>query len=238
MEVIHGIRDNRLFLVLHSPGGSSEAAESIVNYLRSKFRRIEAVVPHQAKSAASMLACAADRIWMARHSELGPIDPQFILQTPLGWRAVPAQSILNQFKKAAAAIMNDQAAAVLWYPMLSQYGPGLLDEAEKAVELSEVLVGSWLSSYMFRRRKHGNDLAKGIARFLSDYDEHKTHGRPLGYSVLKERGLIVRLIEQDQALQDRVLTVYHAAMHAFANTPAAKIILNHQGSAAVRLLSS
>ena len=37
MEVIHGLKGPNLDLVLHSPGGSPEAAEAFVLYLRSKF---------------------------------------------------------------------------------------------------------------------------------------------------------------------------------------------------------
>ena len=61
MEVLHGLLGDELYLVVHSPGGSAEAAEGIVKYLRARFRRITAVVPHQAKSAATMLACAAEK---------------------------------------------------------------------------------------------------------------------------------------------------------------------------------
>lgn len=62
MEVIHGLKGPGLDLILHSPGGSLEAAEAIVHYLRSKFRNIRVVVPQMAMSAATMLACAADEI--------------------------------------------------------------------------------------------------------------------------------------------------------------------------------
>jgi ClpP class serine protease len=47
-----------------------------------------------------MLACAADELIMGKHSSIGPIDPQFILNTPTGVQAVPAHAILEQFEKA------------------------------------------------------------------------------------------------------------------------------------------
>ncbi len=34
MEVSHGLEGDGLDLILHSPGGSPEAAEAIVSYLR------------------------------------------------------------------------------------------------------------------------------------------------------------------------------------------------------------
>jgi len=90
MEVTNGLRGDALDLILHSPGGSPEAAEALVMYLRSRFERIRVIVPNLAMSAATMIACAADEIVMGPHSFLGPTDPQVALATPLGFRAVPA----------------------------------------------------------------------------------------------------------------------------------------------------
>ena len=61
MEVTSGLRDSTLDLILHSPGGSPEAAEGIVSYLRSRFQHIRVIVPELAMSAATMISCAATR---------------------------------------------------------------------------------------------------------------------------------------------------------------------------------
>ena len=45
MTAIHRLRNKNLDLILHSPGGSIEAAESIIEYLRGKFRNIRVIVP-------------------------------------------------------------------------------------------------------------------------------------------------------------------------------------------------
>ena len=236
MEVVHGLKGREVYLILHSPGGSAETAESIVSYLRYKFDRITVIVPHMAKSAATMVACAADEIIIARHGELGPIDPQFVLQTPLGLRMVPAQSIINQFSVAASHINRNQQAAAIWYPMLAQYGPGLLEEATQSMALAKLLVKQWLASYMFGGQPNRHRVASRIARYLADYDTHKTHGRPLGYDALHKKGMNITLLESDQQLQDLVMTIYHATMHTFANTSAFKIIENGAGKAFIRLL--
>ena len=44
MEVCHDVPEDELDLILHSPGGSPEAAEQMVNYLRSQFDCIRAIV--------------------------------------------------------------------------------------------------------------------------------------------------------------------------------------------------
>ncbi len=100
MEVIHGLKGESLDLILHSPGGSIEAAEAFVTYIRTKFSNIRVIIPQAAMSAATMIACSANAIVMGKHSSIGPIDPQFVLQTQLGRQMVPAQSIIDQFDLA------------------------------------------------------------------------------------------------------------------------------------------
>ena len=64
-------------LVLHSHGGQIEAAYLIGKLCRSHLSGPFVIsVPRQAKSAATLLCCAADEIHMGGVSELGPIDPQ------------------------------------------------------------------------------------------------------------------------------------------------------------------
>lgn len=70
MEVCHDVGDKDLDLILHSPGGSPQAAEQMLNYLRTQFDHIRAIVPLQAKSAATMMALGCDEIVMGDHSEL------------------------------------------------------------------------------------------------------------------------------------------------------------------------
>lgn len=100
MEAVSNVSERKLDLILTSPGGSPEAAESIMDYLRSRFDHIRAVVPVAAMSAATMMALACDEILMGTHSQLGPIDPQLTVVTPEGPRSSPAQAILDQFGRA------------------------------------------------------------------------------------------------------------------------------------------
>lgn len=84
METLHGLQGDELNIILHSPGGSPSPAAAIVNYIRAKFQNVVVFVPHMAMSAATMIACSADRIVMGRHSSIGPVDPQFLIQSPVG----------------------------------------------------------------------------------------------------------------------------------------------------------
>ena len=63
--------DKGLILMLHTPGGDPNAVESIVEYLHSKFNRIDVVVPYLAMSGGAMISLAGDRIVLGRQSQLG-----------------------------------------------------------------------------------------------------------------------------------------------------------------------
>jgi hypothetical protein len=234
METVHGLSGTSLGLVVHSPGGSAEAAEALVSYLRSKFNDVRAIVPHAAMSAATMICCGADRIVMDKHSFLGPIDPQFFVNTPLGVRPVPAQAILDQFNKAKEEC-KDPANLAAWLPMLGQFGPGLLVQCENALDLSRRIVENWLQQYMFAGYPDARDRASEVSRWLGDHGAFKTHARHITREQLQAKGLRIEHLETDQIMQDLVLSVFHAMMHAFNGTPAVKVIENHTGKAWVRL---
>ena len=234
MEVVHGLPDAPLDLIVHSPGGSAEATEMVVHYLRSKFPHIRAIVPQAAMSAATMLVCGADQIVMGKHSALGPVDPQFIIAGPFGRSSVPAQAILDQFDLAREEC-QDPAKLGAWLPMLSQYGPALLKQCENALALSEELVSEWLARWMFTGRPDAEQTARSIASQLRDHASFKSHGRHITRERAEGMGLNILPLEADQQFQDLALSVFHATTHTFAATRCVKIIENHMGKAFVKL---
>ena len=233
MEVTSGLKGRDVDLILHSPGGSPEAAEAVVSYLRSRFSHIRAIIPQLAMSAATMIACAADEIVMGKHSFLGPTDPQLLLSTPLGIRPVPAQAVLDQFDRAQRECA-DPAKLSAWLPMLNQFGPDLLVRCETALEMSRELVYRWLESYMFKHRGDGSQQARSVSDWFSDHKNFKSHSRHLSRSDLVKHQLEIKFLEADADLQDLSLSVFHATAHTFVGTPAVKIVENHTGRAFIK----
>jgi len=236
MEAIYGLKGDSLDLILHSPGGLPGATEALVSYLRKKFNDIRVIIPQAAMSAATMLACAANKIVMGKHSSLGPVDPQLILQTPLGRRSVPAGAILDQFNLAKSECETNPKRLGTWVPILQQYGPALLVESINAVELSKELVYKWLKEYMFKGEEDAEERARRISETLSDYQYFKSHSRHISIDEAKKIGLAVEELEDDQEFQDLVLSVFHATTITFDKTSAVKIIENHEGRAFIKLL--
>lgn len=229
MMAVHKLDKTKgLDLILHTPGGSIAAAQSIVNYLQKMFKSdIRAVVPQMAMSAGTMVACSCRSILMAEHSNLGPIDPHL--------RGVPAYGAIAEFKKAFAEIKKDPAKIRVWEPILSQYRPTFLGQCQNAIKWSNDFVQEQLEKVMFAGESSAKNKAKKITQRLSHYKKNKAHDRHLHIEDCKAIGLKVERIEDDPVLQDLILTVHHCNMHTLMNTPAIKIIENHLGTAFVKL---
>lgn len=230
MEALSGVKGENLDLILHTGGGSAEATDAIVSYLRQKFKHIRVIIPQAAMSAGTMLACAADELIMGKHSSIGPIDPQFILNTPTGVQAVPAHAILEQFEKAQKEITDNPKLLNSWLPMLGQYGPALIIRCKNQIQFSKQTVESWLNNYMF---KDDPSTSTKIAEYLSNHDNFKTHGKHINIIDAKKLGFKITDMESDQDLQDKILSAFHATMITL-NTAAVKIICNHNGNAYVK----
>lgn len=235
MEAIAGLKGNTLDLILHTGGGSAEATDAIVSYLRQKFSDIRIIIPQAAMSAGTMLACAANTIVMGKQSSIGPIDPQFILQTSVGVQALPAHAILEQFKKAQEDCRDNPKNLNSWLPMLSQYGPALLVRCQDQIDFGKELVENWLSTYMFNGEK--SDLPKTIATYLSKHSNFKTHGKHINIVDAKALGLKIEQLEDIPEFQDKVLSAFHATMHCFGMTQAAKVIANNNGNCFIKQFS-
>jgi ATP-dependent protease ClpP protease subunit len=229
MSAFYGLKNKKLDLILHSPGGSLEAAEQIVNYLRAKYEDIRAIVPQNAMSAATMIACACDSIIMGKHSAIGPIDPQIIIQTSDINLQAPAQSIINEFNQAKKEIIENPAVAPIWINKIKNLPYGILDICDRTIKLSKERVCNWLESFMFKDDQKATEKAEEISTWLGDANFHKSHGKPISINDAKDIGLKVIELEADQELQEKVLSVYHASVITLEITECVKFIENHEG---------
>jgi hypothetical protein len=229
MTVIHQLdRKKGLDLLLHTPGGQTAATESLVDYLRSMFgTNIRAIVPQLALSAGTMIACACREIVMGSHSSLGPIDPQF--------GHIPAHGILEEFKRAHDEIRADPSKIPVWQPIIAKYSPTFVGECEKAVKWSVEMTREWLLNGMLLNEPDANARADRILGELASHALTLSHARHLSAARCSELGLKVARLEDDQKLQEAVLSVHHALIHTLASTPAFKVIENHKGVASIQV---
>jgi len=234
MAVLHGMDfDKGLSIVLHTPGGVTNATETIVQYLRSKFTDIEVIIPAYAMSAGTMISLAANRILMDRASQLGPIDPQM----PVGPNRVAANSIVMQFEMAKDEIKQNQRNAAAWGPILHSIGPALLNEARNALAYGERIVAGWLEQNMLKGTPDARQKAASIAAFFNEADNHKSHGARIDRDQAAEQGVIIERLDDNQETQEAVLTLYHVITLVFEQTATARLIMNDAGRQWAKTLS-
>lgn len=228
MGAVYGLDKSKgLDLILHTPGGSIATTESLVNYLHLMFGKdMRVIVPQVAMSAGTMIACSSREILLGKQSSLGPIDPQMA--------DLAAQGVLNEFKKALKEIKDDPDAAQVWRWIIQQYRPTFLGQCQQAIDWTKEFVGNQLRDVMFENEPDADQKAQSVVDALSDGDEHKSHNRHIPIAKCKEIGLRVKALEEDNTLQDLVLSVHHCYMFLMMNTPAFKIIENHNGAAFVK----
>ncbi len=215
-------RDKGLDLILHTPGGNLYATESIINYLREIFGdNIRAIVPQIAMSGGTIIATSCKSIVMGKHSNLGPVDPQI--------GRTPAQAVKAQFEQAYNEIIADPRTVPVWQPIIAQLGVSFLKQCDWAIESANNLVIEALTRNMLKDDSNATITAKKIAEALSDLGKNKSHERHFHVDYCAGIGLIIENLEDDQNLQDLVLTVHHCYMHALANTRSFKIIENDTG---------
>lgn len=227
-----------LDVLVHSPGGSPTATESIVRLLRSRFDPIRFIVPHTAKSAATMLALSGNEILMGADAELGPIDPQLRFNVEGRSLNVPAQAAIDQFARAYGELKADPDKMRTWLPILRLYGPSFLQECQNAISLSETLVTQWLVDYMFAGDKDAPAKAERIATWLADHNNFNTHFRPVWMEQLlkvEPTMRITRLGDVGADFEEAIMAAYWAIDVTFNNTTAFKIIEHRAESAYVRL---
>ena len=222
MLAINGMdRSKWLDIMLHTPWWDISATESLVDYLYAMFRNdIRVIVPQICMSAGTMIALSSKEIVMWKQSNLWPIDPQF--------DGIPCQWVIEEFNRAKNDILDNPNLANLWQPIISKYNPTLLWSCEKAITWAEEMTLIWLKRNMCN---WDEEMAKSIRDFFSDHQETKNHGRHISKSDCIEKWLNIVSLEDNQLLQDSVLSSHHCYMLSFSAFPVIKIIENNSGVA-------
>lgn len=129
-------------LFLHTRGGSTLAAWSLVNLIRQFTERFEIVVPAKAHSAGTLMCLGADSIMMTRQATLGPIDPSVngplnpeIPGAPPQQRAPVSVEAINgfiAFAKNEAGLSSDEARLGILRALTERVHPLVLGEVYRS----------------------------------------------------------------------------------------------------------
>ena len=191
---------NEVVLILNSNGGNPHAAFKILNIIRTKCSTISVVVPHYAKSAATLLALGANKIVMAEQSELGPLDMQ-IEHPQLKGKIFSALDIINslnylQNKTSEIAFENfkelrenieisDEEALRISFeyaqgminPIMGKEDPRMINESARLLQLSTSYSKIFLKKYMFTGYNLSEEKLERYASLVAttlvwDYPDH------------------------------------------------------------------
>jgi hypothetical protein len=94
----------------------------------------------------------------------------------------------------------------------------------------------WIRTGMGKNTQDPSAYAKKITNGLSDHASTKSHSRHIDAREAEALGLKILSLEEElkaQEFQDCVLTIHHAYMHTFSQSPAYKIVENHEGKAII-----
>lgn len=201
-------KDSDLDLLLQSPGGDIDVAEKIIYMCRDRAKSFRVIVAESAKSAATLIALAADEIVMGNTSELGPIDPQIIITTAGGETIDrPAQSFLDGLKAIRDEV--DEAKGKLspvYFPLLQQLDPALIDFCKKAVRRSRQFAEKWL---LYSQCKDNPKQASQTAEKLVDTERYLSHGTVIDYKeAANELKLHVNYLPPDDPLWQALWRLY------------------------------
>ena len=218
-DLVHSVKDSKAVdVLLHSPGGKPDATERIVELLRSHFEKVDFLIPHSAYSAATMLAMSGDNIILHSSAALGPIDPQI--------NGVPARIIKTGFEKIKERIAKEGPKTLPAYiPLIEKScSMEILELCDDSEKLSTKLVSNWLKQYMFKNEKDVDSKIKEAVEYLSNYDEHLMHSRPLSIKKLSEFHLKIQLA--DDTLQDLLWEAHILINGFFQISPFVKLYEN------------
>jgi hypothetical protein len=195
-------------LLLHTSGGDMDAAEKMVEIIRKKVGTagFRVIVPDFAKSSGTLMAIGADKIVMSDTSELGPIDPQLILDDGRGnLISHSVQAFLDAYEthsKALAVNPHDVAAQI----MLSKLDPGTMKLHESAKERARNLAERHLKEGMLK--SGGPKSYTEVAGNLLDTKRWLTHGQMIGPDDAKQIGLMIEYLEPSDNNWQRYWKLY------------------------------
>ena len=179
----------KLVVFLHTPGGSAETVEKMVEIIRFHYKDVSYVVPDYAMSAGTILCMSGDRIYMDYSSSLGPIDPQVF--NGKDW--VPALGYLDKVNQLLEKAQNGTLTNAEFL-ILQGIDLALLSRYEQARDLTVTLLKKWLVEYKFR-----------------DWNTHETTPAKLGHPVTDDEKL-ARAEEIAKLLGDNKLWHSHGRM--------------------------
>jgi hypothetical protein len=213
------LSNRELLLILNCPGGDALAAERIINVCRSfSPAGYSALVPKQAKSAATMICLGARKIMLSETSELGPIDPQIQYRNA----TYAAHEIIESYEDLFRKAIRSRGRIDPYLQQLNRFDARDIRWIRSAQQLSDSIALRVLGTGSMSGKRQST-IRKMIRPFLNP-KYTKVHGRPIYHDVVERCGLPVRLFPIRSNLWKIVWELYVRLNYAASGIRGSKII--------------
>lgn len=230
--------DNNLDLLLHTPGGSPEAAADVIRVCRSYSKRFGVIVPNAAMSAGTLIAMGSDEIVMSDTSNPGPIDPQMIFVQSKDIAIMrPAKSFIDAYidliNSARTSIANKQSATPFLH-LLDRQDPSWIIECVRARNATVNLAKEQLKANMLKDKSE-EEIAETVNKFLEVGDKN-THGRSISPDEAMAFGLTIRKEDKYGEFWNMIWEIYVRIENYTRNKRLAKYLLSRNGGIDVQAM--
>jgi ClpP class serine protease len=218
-------KGNKIILILNSAGGSGLAAERIVNICQAySNNQFEVIVPHMAKSAATLICFGASCIRMSATAELGPVDPQIKYIDDRGQEVwISADEYVRSYDNLMKLATSGEAKRLeTLLQQLSRYDARNIEQLKSSQELSKKIAIKLLKAGMMSAREE-KAIEEAIAVFLVQ-KEAMSHGRMINMKEAQNCGLNVKEIELQSDLWNWLWEVFIRGNWVVSNRATRKIL--------------
>lgn len=220
----HMNTSNGIVLMINSPGGDGLAAERIVETCRAYSGTGDywAIVPGKAKSAGTLIAMGASKIYMAPSSELGPVDPQIFRTEDGQKRAFSAHGLVTGYDRLFRDAVETKGHLEPYLQQLSHYDDRDVNSYRTLITLSEKIAVKVLGSGMMTG-KTPTEIKSAIEVFLNPGAGTHSHGRPIYSREASSCGLSVTSMSVGSLLWKKIYELY-ARTEMYVTVQASKAI--------------
>lgn len=217
----------KVILVLATPGGDPDAGFRMARALQNTYSTFEVLVPRYCKSAGTLMAIGASKLYLGDLGELGPLDIQLKKDDEIngqnsGLSIFQAIDYLREQTMGAFSsylgtmtqrglstkVASDIAARLttgLFQPIASQIDPLKLAEIHRAMQITQAY-GTRLAA------KSENLHPNGLGQLVSGYPSHsfvidREEAKTLFHRVERPDGLLL-------ALNEEMLSLTHPFINA------------------------
>ena len=190
-ETLHDADPSQdLHIILSTPGGDGETAIRLIRQVQSRCKELTVIVPDQAKSAGTLFALGAHHVYMGPTSDLGPVDPQFLLADG---SLAAGKAIIAAVEDAEKRIQTNPQTYPLHASLLADISALMVQQARDALARASAQLTEALACVSERSENDVERLAQQLHNPL--IGETHSHATTIPAAQAAEYGLPVKQVD-------------------------------------------